>query len=138
MKTAPAFRVAAGQFVIAEVAGNQTICLKAERAGKDHVNHYLIPLDPLTDRRQLRLHYLDPEHEIGPVEGVSFAFDSLTEQTAAEIGDVLSRDGALWLKLLDDPAAQRLYCYVELGSGQIRPRMERHQYTALNWRLERI
>jgi len=138
MEATPAFRVAAGQFVIAELDGKQTVCLKAERTGKDHVNHFLVPLDPVTEPRELRLHYLDPEQELRPAEGFSFNVDAAPKQAAAEVGDVLSRDGALWLKVLDDPAAQRLYCYVGLACGQIRPRMERQQYITLGWHLERI
>lgn len=137
MESRPAHEITAGQWVVAELDGIRTLCLKAERVGKDHVNHFLVPLDPVADRRQLRLHYLDPEHGLFPTDGYHLSF---TAQDGADVetGDALNVDGFVWLKLLDLPSAQRLYCYVNMTDGQVRPRMERRQSRPLRWHVQTI
>lgn len=138
MQAITAYRVSAGRFVIAEGDSNRVICLKAEREGKDHINHFLVPLDPVSDRRALRLIYLDPEQLLLPLDGLSFAFTPGTDGEAAQIGDALTVGEDTWLKVLDDPASQRLYSYVDLASGQVRPRMERQTHRLAHWRIERL
>lgn len=137
MESRPAHEINAGQWVIAEVDGIRTLCLKAERVGKDHVNHFLVPLDPVIDRRQLRLHYLDPESPLTPTDGYHLSF---TPQDSPDVapGDALKVDGFVWLKLRDLPSSQRLYCYVNMADGQVRPRMERGQNHPLQWQVQTI
>lgn len=137
MESCPAHEITAGQWVVAELDGIRTLCLKAERVGKDHVNHFLVPLDPVADRRQLRLHYLDPEHSLFPTDGYHLSFTP-QDGTAIEPGCALNVNGTLWLKLFDLPSAQRLYCYVDMASGQVRPRMERHHSRPLYWHVQTI
>lgn len=137
MDSRPAYEINAGQWVIAELDGIRTLCLKAERVGKDHVNHFLVPLEPRGDRRQLRLHYLDPEQPLHPTDGYHLSFTP-QDGTDIEPGCALSVDGTIWLKLLDLPSSQRLYCYVDMASGQIRPRMERGKCRPLQWHLQII
>ena len=138
MPPIPAWQVAAGHFVVADIDGARTLCLKAERQGKDHVNHFLVPLEPLPPPDRLELLYLDPEQPLHPTAGYGFAFDPADGDEAA-IGDALALDdGQVWLKLRDAASSQRLFCYVELTSGRVRPRLERHRHQLLHWRVAPI
>lgn len=138
MEPFPAWQVAAGQFVFAEIDGTRTLCLKAERQGKDHVNHFLVPLDPLPPAAALSLRYLDPDQPLWPSAGYGFTFTPGQSGQAA-VGDALALDdGQVWLKLHDAVSSQRLFCYVELASGQVRPRLERHRHQRQAWSIARI
>lgn len=138
MQTRPAFEIAAGSFVNATVDGRRTLCLKAERAGKEHTNHFLVPLDPVDDRRRLTLIYVDPNEEVAPVDGIAFAFADGPEQTAPDVGDAFLNPAGKLLKVMDDPRSQRLHCYVDLATGMVRPRMERHIQRLLAWSVSRL
>lgn len=134
MQSRPAFEIAAGNFVYATVAGHRTLCLKAERLGKEHVNHFVVPLDPPAPR----LVYVDPNDEMVPVDGVGLAFHDGPQGVAPQVGDVFLNDTGTMMKLEDDPQSQRMHCYVDLGTGQVRPRMERHIQRLLNWSVSRL
>lgn len=134
----PASSVAAGSFVAVVVDGRRTLCLKVDRIGKEHVNHYLVALDPLDDRRCLGLIPLDPETETFRVEGVSFRFADGEDGRIPEVGDAFACPAGVFLKVLDDPRAQRLHTYVELATGLLRPRMERSVSRTLDWSLNRL
>ncbi|MBF0374944.1 MAG: hypothetical protein HQL39_16185 [Alphaproteobacteria bacterium] len=139
MPPCPACEIPAGHLVDAAVGGAVALCLKAERAGKGHVNHYLVPLEPLDGGlRAMRLVYVDPD---SPVERRSGALivGPLAEGAAApaQVGDVLVTEaGEVFLKVLDDEQSQRLWAYVDLASGQVRRRRERHAAGLRAWRLE--
>ncbi|OJX77462.1 hypothetical protein [Magnetospirillum sp. 64-120] len=136
MDTLPAWRIEAGRFVFAELDGVRTLCLKAERQGKDHVNHFLVALEPLPRRDAMGLCYLDPDQPLSPAEGFSLTFTASAGD--AQVGDVLETEAGLWLKLLDAQSSQRLYCFVNLAQGQIKPRLDRHRHQKLDWHLQRI
>lgn len=136
MDCLPAWQVDAGRFVFAELDGARTLCLKAERQGKDHVNHFLVALDPLLRRDAMGLHYLDPEQPLSLADGFSLAFDATVGE--AQVGDVLATEAGLWLKLRDAASSQRLYCFVNLADGRVKPRLDRHRHQKLSWRLQRI
>lgn len=136
MDSLPAWQIDAGRFVFAELDGARTLCLKAERQGKDHVNHFLVPLDPLPRRDAMGLCYLDPEQPLCPADGFSLSFTATEGE--AQVGDVLETEAGLWLKLLDAQSSQRLYCFVNLAQGQIKPRLDRHRHQKMDWHLQRI
>jgi len=104
MDTLPAWRIEAGRFVFAELDGVRTLCLKAERQGKDHVNHFLVALEPLPRRDAMGLCYLDPDQPLSPAEGFSLTFTASAGD--AQVGDVLETEAGLWLKLLDAQSSQ--------------------------------
>lgn len=137
MDSRPAYDVAPGCFVAAELDGRRTLCLKAERIGKDHINHFLVPLDA-ADRRSLALIYIDPEQPLSPVEGVSFAFEDGPTDTAPEIGDIFLNPFGAMLKVFDDAHSQRLHAYVDVTTGQVRPRMDRHIHRLLGWSVNGV
>ncbi|CAA7616449.1 hypothetical protein [Magnetospirillum sp. UT-4] len=138
MQTKPAYAVAAGTFVALELDGRRSLCLKVERVGKEHINHFVVPLEPLDDRRQACLVYVDPELPLTPVEGVSFAFEDGAEETAPDVGDIFLNPFGAVMKVLDGPKSQRLHAYVDVTTGQARARMERHIRRLLEWRLQRV
>lgn len=138
MVTRPAHEIAPGSFVKAEIGGRPTLCLKVERVGKEHTNHFLVPLDPLDDRRALALVYIDPQEDLAPVDGVAFAFADGPEETAPLVGDMFANPHGAMLKVIDDPRAQRLYAYVDVASGQVRARMERNIHHLLHWSVARL
>lgn len=138
METKPAYDVAAGSFVAVERDGRRLLCLKAERTGKEHINHFLVPLEPVDDRLTLALLYIDPEEKLATVEGISFAFEDGPEGVAPEVGDVFTNPSGALLKVIDDPRAQRMHAYVDVTTGQVRARMERQIHRLLRWRMQRI
>ncbi|MBF0394156.1 MAG: hypothetical protein HQL38_15880 [Alphaproteobacteria bacterium] len=139
MPPCPACEIPAGHLVDAAVGGAVAVCLKAERAGKGHVNHYLVPLEPLDGGlRAMRLVYIDPDSPVERRAG-ALILGPLAEGAAeAQVGDVLVTEaGEAFLKVLDDEQSQRLWAYVDLASGQVRRRRERHAAAGLRaWRLE--
>jgi hypothetical protein len=133
----PAYRIAAGRFVVLETDAGRVIGLKAERRGKDHVNHFLLPLEPLTGRDQMTLTYLDPEQALIPMDGIGLSFADCGDG-AIEVGEAVGLDGEQWIKVLDIPSSQRLYSYVNVVDGAVRSRIEQRGYGRMTWRLERI
>ncbi|HSV29936.1 MAG TPA: hypothetical protein VLL76_10265 [Candidatus Omnitrophota bacterium] len=138
MQNRPAYEIAAGSFVAAMLDGRRTLCLKAERLGKEHTNHFLVPLDPVDDRARLALLYIDPNQELVQVDGVHLDFQDGPSETAPVVGDAFINDSGTMLKLLDDPHSQRLHCYVDLTTGMVRARMERQIRRLLSWSVGRV
>jgi hypothetical protein len=134
MQSRPAHEIAAGSFVYATIAGRRTLCLKAEREGKEYVNHFVVPLDP----PQARLVYVDPNDQMTPVDGISLSFQDGPENVAPGLGDVFLNAAGTMMKLQDDPRSQRMHCYVDLATGHVRPRMERHIRRLLSWSVVRM
>lgn len=145
-ETATAADVAPGTFVAAMLDGRRTLCLKVDRVGKDHVNHFLVPLDPVEDRRALALVYTDPDTAVTVVEGVSFSFADaaesrnakIAEDSPPEVGDAFSSPLGVYLKVIDRPQSQRMHAYVDIATGLLRPRMDRHVGRLLAWSIQRL
>jgi len=136
MQAVNAVQMAAGRLVVADIDGVPTVCLKAERQGRDFLNHYLVPLDPLpAGRGLLRLRYVDPETPVIPCAG-RLVCDEPTAM-AAEIGDVVVNGRGRFLKVFDTARTERHFAYVEMASGEVRMRQERNVTGAAMWRLER-
>ena len=128
----PAHQIQPGSFVTAEIAGSPVLCLKVERHGRDFVNHYLVALEPSGDRRVLALLYIDPDHPLTPVEGPTLAFGETTT-AFPDIGDAFVTPKGPFLKLRDEPKAQKVYAYVDLATGLVRPRMDRQTQGVIGW-----
>lgn len=138
MDPKPAHEIPAGSFVAASVAGRRTLCLKAERVGKEYINHFLVPLDPLDDRADLALVYIDPNEELAPVEGIGFTLADGPEMVAPQVGDMFVVPAGSLLKVKDDPRSQKMFAYVDIATGAVRPRMEREIRRLLDWSLARV
>jgi hypothetical protein len=119
--TTPCHAVAPGSLV-RHASG---LALKAERDGKDYINHYLIPLTPSP---HITLIYVDPETSLDLVEG-ALSLDlgeALAEGSPAETGDILVFDQGTFLKVWDvKKDGQRHLAYVDLVTGLVGPRLER-------------
>jgi len=131
----PAHQIAAGSFVTAEIAGAAVLCLKVERHGRDFLNHYLIPLGADGDRRALSLVYIDPDQPLVPVTGATLVFGD-SAATFPDVGDAFATPKGAYLKLRDDPKAQKVFAYVDLATGLIRPRMDRQSQGVVSWKVE--
>jgi hypothetical protein len=138
MPAKPAYDIAAGTFVSIDRDGVRTVCLKVERIGKEHTNHFLIPLEPLADRQALALFYIDPEQSLVPVDGFSLVFEDGPVRTVPEFGDAFSNRQGVMLKVRDDAKSQRFCAYVDLKTGLVRPRMEHGIQRLLHWRVQRL
>lgn len=132
----PANQIKPGSFVTAEIAGGLVLCLKVERHGRDYVNHYLIPLESNGDRRLLTLVYTDPDHPLTPVDGAALAFGE-TSTAFPDVGDAFVTPKGIHLKLRDEPKAQKVFAYVDLATGLIRPRMDRQTQGVIGWSVTR-
>lgn len=100
--------------------------LKAQRSSKDYVNHYLVPAKA---EAELLLIYIDPETEL-ELAATKARPDRLAPSPnpeAASPGDLLRvSDGRYLVKAIDvKKDGQRHLAYVELATGEVRPRQER-------------
>ncbi|CAA7619574.1 conserved hypothetical protein [Magnetospirillum sp. LM-5] len=134
----PAYEIAAGSFVTLELDGVRALCLKAERIGKEHTNHFLVVLEPRPEPGRMALRYIDPELPLVPVDGVSLAFSDGPERTPPEIGDAFANRTGLMLKVKDDAKSQRYCSYVEIATGLVRPRMEHGIIRLMGWSVQRL
>lgn len=138
MDPKPAEEIPGGSFVAAMVGDRRTLCLKAERIGKDYTNHFLVPLDPVEDRSALALVYVDPTDEFVPVDGVGFTLADGAELVPPAVGDIFVNAAGSLLKVIDDPQSQKMYAYVDVATGAVRPRMERAIQRLLVWSIARV
>ncbi len=119
-----------GNGVILARNGEATICLKAEREGKEHIQHYLVTLDPLKGERP-ELVYIDPEDDVIDC-GETFSFSmteggegGLTASEKADIGDIFKNGNGLFLKLEEDPKSQKMFAFIDIATGEVKRRQER-------------
>ena len=132
----PAHRIAPGRFVTANLSGVPTLCLKVERHGGDTISHYLVALDPAPDRRSLALICLDPDQDLAVVDGAALVLGEVTP-AFPDVGDVFATPKGAYLKLRDEPNAQKVFAQVELATGLIRPRMDRQTQGVMSWTIMR-
>jgi hypothetical protein len=135
---APAYRIAPGTLVRRPDEDSATLFLKTERIGKEHTNHFLVPLEPPPAQGTMGLTYIDPETLLVAVEGMALAFEDGPERTEPDFGDAFANRAGIMLKVRDDAKSQRLQAYVDLATGLIRPRMEHGITRLMRWRVERL
>lgn len=134
----PAHRIQPGSFVRADIDGREVICLKVERLGRDFVNHYIVPMDPLPyPREDLALHYIDPAEPLPLCEEPLELRLEAAEAERAEVGAVVLNPRGHYLKVRDTASTGRTFAYVELASGMVLGRQERSMTGVLRWRLVR-
>ena len=113
------------------------IWLKAWRDSKDYVNHYLVAA---TASPGLTLVYIDPETELEPVGEVPLLRQTQPRPQGEEMqpGDALVLEsGKRFIKVLDiKKDGQRHLAYVDIETGEIRPRQERSEAVVFSgWSL---
>lgn len=135
--TTQIWQIPGGRLVHVEISGERLLCLKAQRQSKDYVNHYVIPLEPLPHGRGgMALVYRDPD---SPAAEAGFALALADTETAtAEVGQVVINAAGRFLKVFDTARTERTFCYVDLASGEVRPRQERNVTAVAGWRVELI
>ncbi len=111
--------------------------LKAWRDSKDYVNHYLVAA---TASPGLTLVYIDPETELGPVGEAPLLKQTQPRSKGEDVqpGDALVLEsGKRFIKVLDiKKDGQRHLAYVDIETGEIRPRQERGEAAVFSgWSL---
>lgn len=112
--------------------------LKAERDSKDYVNHYLVGVQAEPD---LTLLYIDPDIEL-EILAPSVRPEGLAARAEGQepcFGDLLATEtGRHFIKALDiKKDGQRHLAYVDIQSGEIRPRQERGRLSVFSaWHLK--
>lgn len=104
--------------------------IKAQRDSKDYVNHYLVAAKAAPE---LALVYIDPEIEL-EILAERVGLGQPVERTPgeeAQFGDVIvNGEGRSFIKALDvKKSGQRHLAYVDMASGEVRPRQERGPVT---------
>jgi hypothetical protein len=106
------------------VARGGALFLKAERQGKAFVYHYLVQVAPAA--AEAALLYVDPEDELLAL-GRRLTFDpagpAIQEEPAP--GDLLVHADGTFLMVRDSALSQRLFAFVDAGTGEVRRRRHR-------------
>ena len=122
-----AYEIGCGALVIRSTDGGHAVCLKLDRIGKEYVHHYLIVLDPMPEG-EMALVYVDPEDKLFDCFA-TLAFDAGEGIDPAavplETGSAFENKDGCFIKLKDDPKAQKMLCYAEPATGLVRIRQER-------------
>jgi len=106
--------------------GDGTVFVKAERVGKEYlVHHYLIQLDP-APVEEMALIYIDPDemlvdHQVRPV----FVLNDSVESAGPDTGHIFINPNGTFLKVVEDPMSQKMFAFINIATGDIRPRQER-------------
>lgn len=117
------------------IDGREVVCLKATRLGKDYINHYVIPLDPVSEG-DLTMLYVDYEVVVIDCHGkFVLALEPVEVDEAPEIGHVLVNDKGSFIKVRESYKGSWALGYVELESGEVRRRQERGVTGVFRWRL---
>ena len=125
-----------GHLMMHLINGQETVCLKAYRIGKEWVHHYLIPLDPLPNgAEEMRMVYVDPDDLLTSCQG-AFLLD-LTDREGAEgappVGGALQNGKGTFLKVYDADSELRHFAYVNIQTGEIMRRQERGITAQQTW-----
>lgn len=138
------FHVQRGGVLLLEQDDGVVLALKAERDGKDFVNHYAVALDP----RPAGLHaltYLDPDAEILHVTGRAvFELGSETRHQGSgplEPGTIFATPRGTFLKLdgIWGAEQQKSQVYLDINTGAVELRRERGvSATYDDWSVRKI
>ena len=123
--------VSDGHFVLYR----KMIGLKAVRHGKDHVNHYFLPLE-LSPEKQMTVTYLDFTEKVQDChESFSLNLEPLTIYTPVAVGDVLVNMTGTYIKACEKTKGIISFVYINLKSGELRRRQERQISAVYRWTL---
>ncbi|KAF0145473.1 MAG: hypothetical protein FD153_235 [Rhodospirillaceae bacterium] len=135
MTIAAAETVAGGRLVLYRVNERDVIGLKAIRHGKDHINHYFVPLEPVSSR-PLTVIYMDYTAEVQDChDHFALKLDLFATRAPIEIGAILSNETGTYIKVREPTKGIMSFAYVDLGSGELRRRQERQINAVYHWTL---
>lgn len=116
-----------------------TVFIKAERLGTDYIHHYLIQITPMR-AQGLAMIYIDPEEVLIDLGGAPrFDFSDGETRSDPGIGHIFENPKGIYLKVIEDPKSQKMFAFIDITSGEVKRRQERHVKTVYAaWRIEKI
>ena len=120
-----AHEIGCGALVIRSTADGHAVCLKLDRIGKEYIHHYVIVLDP-KPAGQMELVYIDPEERLFDCFATLDLELGEASDIAPAVGHAFENKDGHFIKVLDDPKAQKLFGFVEPATGLVRIRQERN------------
>ena len=121
-----AHEIGPGAIVIRSTEDGHAVCLKLNRIGKEYIQHYVIVLDPHPEG-DMELLYIDPEEKLFDCFATLEVKlgDAAGDEDKPDVGHAFENKDGHFVKVLDDPKAQKLFGFVELNSGLVKARQER-------------
>lgn len=120
-----AHEIGCGALVIRSTEDGHAVCLKLDRIGKEYIHHYVLVLDP-KPQGDMELVYVDPEERLFDCFA-TLDFDMGNAADAEpEAGHAFENKDGRFIKVKDDPKAQKMFSFVEPSTGLVRIRQERH------------
>lgn len=131
-------QVAGGRLVMTRIAERMVVGINAIRNGKDFVNHYFVPLDPLPEGA-LTLVYIDYTVEMQDCHSrFSLELDPVENCPRADVGHVVANATGNYLKVQEPIKGSMSLGYVDLATGEVRRRQERDVSGIFQWRLTTV
>jgi len=110
-------------------ANPDTVFIKAERQGTEYIHHYLIQIKP-SQAKGLALIYVDPEETLVDCGAApSFTCSNGETRDNPDIGEIFENTKGTYLKVIEDPKSQKMFAFIDITSGEIKRRQERHVKT---------
>jgi len=119
-----AHEIGCGAVVIRSTEDGHAVCLKLDRIGKEYIHHYVVVLDP-NARGAMELVYVDPEEKLFDCFATLDLELGAAEDIQPETGHAFENKDGHFIKVLDDPKAQKMFCFVEAATGLVRIRQDR-------------
>ncbi|KAF0113691.1 MAG: hypothetical protein FD149_2074 [Rhodospirillaceae bacterium] len=130
--------VAGGRLIVYRIKNRDVVGLKAIRHGKDHINHYFVPLEPLSDD-PLTVLYMDYAAEVRDCHDTfNLELIPLAADAPVDVGAILSNETGTYLKAREPTKGIMSFVYVNLNDGEMRRRQERQIGAVYRWSLARI
>ena len=119
-----AHEIGCGAVVIRSTEDGHAVCIKLDRIGKEYIHHYVLVLDPKPEGG-MELVYVDPEEKLFDCFATLDLEMGEACDAAPEVGDAFENAAGHFIKVLDDPKAQKMFGFVEPATGLVRIRQER-------------
>ena|GEM_PF-1032472 len=119
-----AHEIGCGAVVIRSTDDGHAVCLKLDRIGKEYIHHYVIVLDP-KPTGDMELVYVDPEEKLFDCFATLDLDMGEAQDVAPEPGHAFENKDGHFIKLMDDPKTQKMFCFAEPATGLVRIRQER-------------
>jgi len=119
-----AHEIGCGAVVIRSTEDGHAVCLKLDRIGKEYIHHYVVVLDP-KPQGNMELVYVDPEERLFDCFATLDMELGQAQVGTPEVGDAFENNDGHFIKVLDDPKAQKMFSFVEPTTGLVRIRQER-------------
>ncbi|NQU58259.1 MAG: hypothetical protein HQ513_13565 [Rhodospirillales bacterium] len=106
-----------------------TVFIKAERLGTEYIHHYLIQIAPM-QADGLAMIYVDPEEMLIDCGAAPhFEYSDGESRDDPGIGHIFENSKGTYLKVIEDPKSQKMFAFIDISSGEVKRRQERHVKT---------